>query len=140
MEDNNELLSFLRDCLKIWKYKLKEYIPDASLVEWLNTHINQAEALVKQHRLLHHYIINIKTPAHIDEGVINSIIRSIEHNLTGYGAIINQTDCLIPDDRVIPEVPEYCKDCKWVRNNECWHHEIYYGTDFSIDCDGKETK
>jgi len=106
--------------------------------EWKEALLVVAKALIEEHRLLHHYIINIKTPATVDEGVIASIIRSIEHNLTGYGAQVTQTSCLIPDRRTIPKAPDSCKDCKWLRNNECWHQETYYGRDFGIDCNAYE--
>ena len=132
--DNNKTLSFLRESIIEWesiKYSLRNYSTKKEIIEGM---IERAKSLIKEHRLLHHYIINIKTPATIDKGVLESLTKSIEHNLTGYGAEITQTNFLIPDNRVIAEAPKMCKGCKWLRNNECWHGENYYTNDFPIDC------
>ena len=138
MNDKDELLFFLRDCIKAWEHKLKIYIPSDTRKTWFTTMLNKAKALVKEHKLLYQYDFTIKTPLRITGGMIKSMTENLAHYLTGYGAEINSREFLVDDDRKLPIVPGMCKGCKWLRNSECWYNEEYYGSDFPIDCDRYE--
>lgn len=137
--DKDEILFFLRDCIKGLKVDLTN-VPfnQPGKLEKIHKMIKRAKDLVKQYKLLYNYEFTIKTPMRITEGMIKEMTKNLDHYLSGYGAEISSREFLVGDDRKLPPAPEMCKGCKWLKNSECWYNEVYYGTDFPIDCDAYE--
>ena len=138
MSDKEELLFFLRDCIRDWELRVKAFIPDNSTKTWFTKMLKSAKDILKEHKLLYHYDITIKVPMRITGGMMNQIGKNLERYLSGYGAEITLVESLIADDRVLLQALAMCKGCKWLRNEECWYNEEYYDSDFPIDCDRYE--
>lgn len=138
MEDKNELLFFLRDCIRDWELRVKAFIPDNSKKTWFTTMLNKAKDILKEHKLLHKYDITIKIPMRITGGMMIDMRKNLERYLSGYGAEITIVESLVADEKTLPEVPVMCKGCKSLKNGECWFNDENFGADFPIDCDKYE--